>query len=112
MDLHGRNITVEYSGTKPAGDRPERGAPSGEAGVANTIFCGNIGFNTQEQTIWDFFGGCGTIAKVRIAMGEDGRARGFCHVEFENPAHAADAMKLNGQEIDGRAVRLDLSAPR
>jgi nucleolin len=45
-------------------------------------------------------------------MGEDGRARGFCHVEFENPAHAADAMKLNGQEIDGRAVRLDLSAPR
>ena len=48
MDLHGRNITVEYSGTKPAGDRPERGAPSGEAGVANTIFCGNIGFHTQE----------------------------------------------------------------
>jgi len=45
-------------------------------------------------------------------MGEDGRARGFCHVEFEDPAHAAEAMKLNGQEIDGRACRLDLSAPR
>ena len=45
-------------------------------------------------------------------MGEDGRARGFCHVEFEDPAHAAEAMKLNGHEIDGRACRLDLSAPR
>ena len=45
-------------------------------------------------------------------MGEDGRPRGFCHVEFEDPAHAADAMKFNGEEIDGRAVRLDLSQSR
>jgi len=42
-------------------------------------------------------------------MGEDGRARGFCHVEFETPAEAVEAMKLNGQEIDGRGCRLDLS---
>jgi len=45
-------------------------------------------------------------------MGEDGRARGFCHIEFADPAHAEAAMKFNGQEIDGRAIRLDLSAPR
>ena len=43
-------------------------------------------------------------------MGEDGRARGFCHVEFESVSVAKDALKLNGQELDGRQVRLDLSA--
>lgn len=108
LDLMGRSITVEFSQKKEAGaDRP-----SGQAGVANTIFCGNIGFHTQEQTIWDFFGQSGKIAKVRIAMGEDGRARGFCHIEFEDPADASKAMELNGHEIDGRAIRLDLSAPR
>merc|ERR1711957_149758 len=38
---------------------------------------------------------------------------GFCHVEFADPAAAAKAVaELNGYELDGRAVRLDLSAGR
>jgi hypothetical protein len=36
------------------------------------------------------------VTAVRIALGEDGRARGFCHVEFSTPAEAVEAMKLNG----------------
>jgi nucleolin len=40
---------------------------------------------------------------------ETGRPRGFAHVEFVDPASATEAMKLAGQEIDGRAIRLDLS---
>ena len=47
IDFHGRNIWVEYSGQKPAGEG-KPGATSGQAGVANTVFCGNIGFHTQE----------------------------------------------------------------
>lgn len=112
IDLHGRTISVEYSGQKPGGDGAQGGRPSGQAGAATTVFCGNIGFYTEEQTIRDFFGRAGTVNQVRIAMGEDGRARGFCHIEFADPAHAEAAMKFNGQEIDGRAIRLDLSAPR
>merc|ERR1712160_125691 len=55
------------------------------------------------------FSQAGTVSAVRIAMGEDGRAKGFCHVEFETPAMALEALKMNGQEMDGRGVRLDLS---
>lgn len=111
IDLMGRTISVEYSGQKP--NRDDAGSrPSGQAGVSSTVFCGNIGFHTQEQTIRDFFSQAGNITAVRIAMGEDGRARGFCHIEFETPEGAAEAMKLNGQEIEGRGCRLDLSAPR
>ena len=112
IDLHGRTISVEYSGQKPGGDGAQGGRPSGQAGAATTVFCGNIGFYTEEQTIRDFFGRAGTVNQVRIAIGEDGRARGFAHIEFADPAHAEAAMKFNGQEIDGRAIRLDLSAPR
>jgi nucleolin len=101
----GRQIAVEFSGNKPQPDGPTSGAP----GETNCIFCGNIGFYTTEETIRGFFGQAGNVSTVRIALGEDGRARGFCHVEFETPADAVEAMKLNGQEIDGRACRLDLS---
>merc|ERR1712127_608938 len=90
---------------KPGTDGPTSAAP----GESNCVFCGNVGFYTTEDTIRGFFGQAGNVTSVRIAMGEDGRARGFCHVEFETPAEASEAMKLNGHEIDGRACRLDLS---
>jgi len=44
---------------------------------------------------------------------ETGRSRGFAHVEFSTPAEAASAAaKFNGQEIDGRVVKVEVAAPR
>lgn len=102
--LDGRQMGVELSGNKP-----ER-TSSGVAGESNTVFCANMSFKTSEDSIYNFFGQAGQVAAVRIAMNEDGRPRGFCHVEFASPADAAEAMKLDGQYMDGRAVRLDLAA--
>ena len=78
----GRQITVEFSGNKPGENGPTSAAP----GESTCVFCGNIGFYTTEETIRGFFGQAGNVTAVRIALGEDGRARGFCHVEFETPA--------------------------
>jgi len=88
----GREITVEFSGQKPGTNGPTSAAP----GESVCLFVGNIGFYTTEDTIRGFFAQAGNVTQVRIAMGEDGRARGFCHVEFETPAEATEAMKLNG----------------
>ncbi len=44
-------------------------------------------------------------------MGEDGQPKGFAHIEFETPEAAKKAVALNGQELDGRALRLDISHP-
>lgn len=105
--MDNRQINVEFSGDKPALGGPTSGAP----GEADTVFCGNLGFHTSEDAIWEFFGSCGTVQSVRIAMGDDGRPRGFCHVQFESPDSATKAMELQGEFLDGRGVRLDLSAP-
>ena len=44
---------------------------------------------------------------------ETGRARGFAHVEFTEPAAAAAAVQLNGQlEMGGRTLKLDVSESR
>jgi len=104
-ELDGRQISVELSGDKPQRDGPQSGTP----GECNTIFCGNMNFRTSEDAIWAFFGEAGKVASVRVAMNEDGRPRGFCHIEFETPEDASAAMKLDGREMDGRAVRLDLA---
>jgi nucleolin len=107
----GREISVEFAGQKPAGDRDSRGgdAPAGES---STLFVGNMSFQASEDSVRDFFHKCGPIVSVRIAVGDDGRNRGFAHVEFENPEAAKSALKLGGQEMDGRQVRLDISAGR
>tara|TARA_B110000285_G_scaffold232907_1_gene305228 strand:- start:391 stop:1065 length:675 start_codon:yes stop_codon:yes gene_type:complete len=111
-DLDGRTIWVEFSGQAAGGYQPQGGADGAPAGEANTVFVGNLGFRTEQWAIEEFFKSCGAIQGVRIAMGEDGRPRGFAHVEFDNNASALEAMKLAGQEIDGRAIRLDLSVSR
>jgi nucleolin len=52
--------------------------------------------------IKDLFSKCGAIKDVRIPFHDDGRPKGFAHVEFETNDAAASALKLNGSELDGR----------
>lgn len=83
--LDGRTIWIEYSG----GMKPRMGNEnSGQPGEADTVFCGNLGFSTSEDALGQFFGQIGDVKAVRIAMGEDGRSRGFGHVEFYKPEDA------------------------
>jgi len=107
-DLDGRTIWVEFSGQAAGGYRP---GAAGE-GEANTVFVGNLGFRTEQWALEEFFKSCGNITSVRIAKDENDRPRGFAHVEFSTPAEANEAMKLAGHELDGRAVRLDLSVSK
>lgn len=82
----GREIKVELSGKKSEGGQQSRS--SGDNADSSCVFCGNISFKTSEDSVRDFFSKAGDITSVRIAIGEDGRARGFCHVEFSTPAMA------------------------
>ncbi len=88
----GREITVEFLCSKPGAGGPISAAPQ----ESNCLFVGNISFLTTEENIRGLFGQAGNVTQVRIATGEDGRPRGFCHVEFETPAEAANALKLQG----------------
>lgn len=109
-ELRGGILDVAFSGDKPA----PGGRNQGPDGESSTVFCGNLGFHTSESAIRSFFEQAGEVAAIRIASDpESGRSKGFCHVEFAVPADAVKAVKdLNGYEIDGRTVRLDISAAR
>lgn len=60
----------------------------------------------------ELFSEAGAIKDVRVATQEDGKSRGFAFVEFENAADAQEGLKLNGKELEGRELRLNISKPR
>lgn len=89
-------------------DRDGGGGRGGGRPAKHTLFVGNLGFKTQEETIQEFFESTCAPTEVRIAMGDDGRPRGYAHVDFATAEDAQKALELNGQSLDGRDVRLDL----
>jgi nucleolin len=52
------------------------------------------------------------VAGVRIALGQDGRPRGFAHVEFADASAVPKAVEMNGADMGGRNIRVDASAGR
>jgi len=81
-------------------------------GVAQTLFVGNLSFNTTQDSLWAFFDQSGGVTDARVAKDQDGNSRGFGHVDFDTPANAEKALSLAGGQLDGRNIRCDLSQPK
>ncbi|MGN6593332.1 MAG: RNA recognition motif domain-containing protein [Terriglobales bacterium] len=78
------------------------------------IFVGNLSFHTTEADLRTAFEPYGAVSRVSIMTDRDtGRSRGFGFVEMEddNQGEAAIAA-LNGSEVDGRALNVNVARPR
>lgn len=105
--VDGQQIWVEFSRQSAGGYKPQGDGP------VTTLFVGNLSFRTEQEAVEQFFGAAAAVKAVRIAMGEDGRPRGFAHVEFMTAEGCAKAhQELAGRPLDGRVPRLDFSASR
>jgi len=108
--LGGRDIVVQAATAKE--DRPsggDRDRRSGGDSTTNSVFIGNLSYNTTENSLRDLFEGCGEIASVRLAKDQDGRPKGFAHIDFSDNEGAQNAIRKSGTEVDGRNVRVDFS---
>lgn len=81
--------------------------------MAKRIYVGNLPYSATEDEVRALFESHGTVNRVDILIDrETGRARGFGFVEMED----ADADKaidaLNGQEMGGRALKINEARPR
>ncbi|TCD70705.1 hypothetical protein EIP91_002081 [Steccherinum ochraceum] len=73
-----------------------------------SLFVGNLPFHIQWQDLKDLFRlSGGTILRADVALGVDGRSRGFGMVSFasEGDAERARAM-FNGYEYNGRTLKV------
>ena len=106
-ELDGRNIGLSW-----AEDKKREGGSSSSNIKTKIIYVGNLSYKSTEDSIREFFGDCGEIDNVRIATNQDGKMKGFCHVTFEDESSVDKALGKNGEDLDGRNVKVDKAFPR
>ncbi|KAK7462982.1 hypothetical protein VKT23_007563 [Stygiomarasmius scandens] len=100
--LGGLGAEIDYSSLLGL-DRPSSSAGTG----GRNLFVGNLPFHCQWQDLKDLFRQAGTIIRADVALGQDGRSRGFGTVVFATEYDADRAVKMfNGYEYNGRALKV------
>jgi cold-inducible RNA-binding protein len=82
--------------------------------MAKKLYVGNLGYNTTEPALTEFFESVGQVVSANIITDRmSGRSRGFGFVEMADEAAAQEAIdQLNGQELDGRSLKIAEAKPQ
>ena len=81
--------------------------------MQNKIFVGNLSFKVDEQELQNVFSKFGEITEIKIPTDrESGRARGFAFITFESQQAAQEALTMDGKELDGRAMRVNMATDK
>ncbi len=82
--------------------------------MSNKLFVGNLSFNTTENDLQNAFAAHGTVLETNLMMDRvSGRPRGFAFVTMGTAEEAQNAINtLNGSEVDGRALTVNVAKPR
>jgi RNA recognition motif-containing protein len=78
------------------------------------LYVGNLNWQTTEADLQAAFEAYGQVSSVTIIKDKyTGQSRGFGFVEMPNDAEGQAAIDgLNGKELDGRTLRIDMARPR
>ena len=80
----------------------------GDAPVeSKTIFVGRLSWFVDNDWLAQEFAHCGEVESANVQMDYDsGKSRGFGYVQFTTSEAVEKALLMDGQEIDGRAVKI------
>jgi len=77
------------------------------------VFIGNLAWDVDKEAVREFFQDCGQIDQVRFSTDcKSCKFKGFGHVEFAESDRTDKAVAKAGQDLMGRPIRVDFSAPR
>ena len=81
--------------------------------MATKLFVGGLSFSTSTERLRELFAQVGSVESAAVVTDRDtGRSRGSGFVEMASPEEADAAVKkYNGQEVDGRMLKVELSKP-
>ena len=79
--------------------------------MSKKLFVGGLSWETDDDSLTKAFEEHGTIEEAKVIRERDtGRSRGFGFVTFTTEDSAKAAMEaMNGQEMDGRQLRVDFA---
>jgi len=77
------------------------------------LYVGNLPFTATEDTVRTLFAVHGTVEKISLISDRDtGRPRGFGFIEMSNSDASRAMQALNGQDFDGRALKINEAQER
>ncbi|KAI4383430.1 hypothetical protein MLD38_009268 [Melastoma candidum] len=98
---------------KPAAPKHDKNATTPLSGETKTVYVGNLPYSAEKSDLEAFFKDVGEIVDVHFSVApEDGRRKGFGHVEFASAEQAQKAVELNGEFLNGRQLKIDLARGR
>ena len=82
--------------------------------MAVRLFVGNLSYTTTEAELRTYFGAVAPTTQVVLPVDRDtGRPRGFAFVEFQERAHAEQAIqRFHGQVFNGRPLAVSEARAR
>ena len=81
--------------------------------MAKRIYVGNLPYSTTEDELREVFGEHGNVNSVDILLDRNtGRSRGFGFVEMDDGDADKAIDALNGREMDGRPLRVNVARER
>ncbi len=78
------------------------------------MYVSNLGFHITDEDLRALFAGYGEVTSAKVITDRTtGRSRGFGFVEMTEDAAAEEAMaKLEGSQIEGRAISVSKAKPK
>jgi RNA recognition motif-containing protein len=82
--------------------------------MAKKLYVGNLSYVTTDATLSELFGAVGEVLSVNLITDRmSGRSKGFAFVEMAEHDAALKAIdQLNGQEVDGRSIKVAEARPK
>ncbi|MBT61008.1 MAG: hypothetical protein CMA63_05605 [Euryarchaeota archaeon] len=104
--INGRRIGVrDADSDDKKGKREKRRDPEGLK-----LYIGNLPFKATEDNIKDLFKGLATVNGLVIATSSDGKPKGFAFAFVKEMDKGEEIVsKLNGTELLGRKIKVDVS---
>ncbi|OIO49537.1 MAG: RNA-binding protein [Parcubacteria group bacterium CG1_02_41_12] len=81
--------------------------------MAKKLYVGNLPYGVDDNQLKEIFSAAGNVSSATVISDKfSGRSKGFGFVEFESDDEADAAIeKLNGSDIDGRAIVVNEARP-
>lgn len=77
-----------------------------------TAHLGNLSYDATAETVTEFFAHCKIINVRIIEDREQGRPKGFAYAEYEDLEGLKTALTLDGENFQGRSIRVKIADPR
>ncbi len=79
----------------------------------NKIFVGSLPWSINNDSLKELFSKYGEVTEAVVIMDrETNKSKGFGFVTFATPESAQKALEMSGQEVDGRAIVVNIAKPR